>query len=146
MRFPMLVLGLVLFAIVAPQNTAEESSPDSRAEVYAREAAFAKTMADRDHAAFATFLDPEAIFLSPNRVLRGAAEVTEGWKNLFESPEAPFSWEPEQVEVVDPGRLAISTGPVLDPAGKTIGTFVSTWRRVDDGRWKVVLDAGCSCD
>ena len=119
---------------------------DPRAEVRAREAAFAKSMADRDPAAFATFLDPEAIFLSSSRVLRGAVKIAEGWAGFFESPEAPFSWEPEQVEVLDSGRLAISTGPVKDPAGKKIGTFVSTWRRTADGQWRVVLDTGCSCD
>ena len=51
-----------------------------------------------------------------------------------------------QVEVIDSGKLAISTGPVKDPAGKKIGSFISTWRRTADGQWRVVLDTGCPCD
>jgi hypothetical protein len=59
-------------------------------QVRSAEMAFAKTMADRDHAAFASFLDEEATFVSPNRVLRGAKEVAAGWKRFFEGPQAPF--------------------------------------------------------
>jgi ketosteroid isomerase-like protein len=99
-------------------------------------------MADRDHVAFAGFVSEEALFLGPT-VLRGREAVAEGWKPFFEGPQAPFSWEPERVEVIDSGSLAISTGPVRGPDGQRVGTFTSTWRREADGRWRVVLDSGC---
>src|SRR5215813_1074919 len=93
------------------------AQPDTLTEqVRRREIAFAKTMADRDHAAFAKFLADEAIFSSPTRVLRGAGEVAAGWKRFFEGAQAPFSWEPTQVQVLDSGTLALSSGPVRDPA------------------------------
>ena len=51
-----------------------------------------------------------------------------------------------RVEVVATGTLALSTGPVFNPSGTRIGTFIWTWRREYDGRWRVVLDSGCpSC-
>jgi ketosteroid isomerase-like protein len=100
-------------------------------------------MADRDHAAFATFVAEEALFLGAQRVLRGRAAVAEGWKPYFEGAAAPFSWTPERVEVTDSGTLAISTGPVFDPGGARVGTFNSTWRLEKDGEWRVVLDVGC---
>jgi ketosteroid isomerase-like protein len=112
------------------------------AAVRAREQAFAKTMADRDHAAFAGFVSEEAVFLGRG-VLRGREAVAEGWKPLFEGKTAPFSWQPETVEVLDSGRLALSRGPVLDPDGRRTGTFTSTWRLEPDGEWRVVLDSGC---
>ena len=56
---------------------------------------------------------------------------------------APFSWAPERVEVTSTGTLAISSGPVFDPAGNRVSTFISTWRRDKDGVWRVVLDIGC---
>jgi len=112
------------------------------AKVRAREVAFAKTMADRDHAAFATFVAEEALFMGRS-VLRGRQAVAEGWKPYFEGAKAPFSWQPDRVEVVDSGRLAFSTGPVFDPEGKRVGTFNSTWRLEKDGEWRVVLDSGC---
>ena len=132
-------------AIVAcgPASAAAADSLEAlAAKVRAREAAFAKTMADRDLAAFATFVAEEALFVGRS-VLRGRKAVVEGWKAYYEGPQAPFSWQPDRVEVVESGTLAFSTGPVFDPAGKRTGTFNSTWRLEKDGEWRVVLDSGC---
>jgi len=116
-------------------------------QVRRTEIAFARTMADRDHAAFRSFLAEEAIFVGTNRVYRGAKEVAEGWKRFFDGPQAPFSWEPDQVQVLESGTLALSSGPVRDPSGKRVGTFNSIWRREAGGTWKIVIDHGCPpCD
>ena len=134
------VLAVLACALVP---SARADAPDVPAgKVRAREAAFAKTMADRDLAAFATFVAKDAVFLG-RTALRGRAAVLEGWKVLFEGPKAPFSWQPDRVEVIDSGTLALSTGPVFDPQGQRVGTFNSTWRLDDDGEWRVVLDVGC---
>jgi ketosteroid isomerase-like protein len=132
-----------LVAVALAGSATDSSITDLQMEVREAELAFAKTMADRDHAAFVGFLAEETIFLGPDRALRGRKEVADGWKRFFEGPAAPFSWEPERVEVVDSKTLAISTGPVFDPDGTRIGTFNSTWRREKDGRWRIVLDNGC---
>jgi len=100
-------------------------------------------MADRDHAAFTKFLADEAIFMAGGRPARGAKAVAEQWKRFFDGKQAPFSWEPEFVEVLDSGTLATSSGPVRDPSGKRVGTFNSVWRREASGEWKIVLDGGC---
>ena len=113
-------------------------------QVRAAETAFARTMADRDWAAFKACIATEAVFFGARGVLRGRDAVAAGWKPYFEAgTRAPFSWTPEQVEVLDSGRLALSSGPVLDPEGKLIGTFQSVWRLEADGRWLVVFDKGC---
>ncbi|HYD78845.1 MAG TPA: nuclear transport factor 2 family protein [Paucimonas sp.] len=117
-------------------------------EVAAAERAFARTMADRDHAAFASFLAPEAIFFSRAKVLRGKEEVAAGWKRFYEGAAAPFSWEPDLTEVLASGDLALSSGPVRDPQGKQIGRFNSIWKRDASGKWRVVFDKGeqpCDC-
>jgi uncharacterized protein (TIGR02246 family) len=134
-------LALVL-AACAPWLAAAEGLDALAAKVRAREAAFAKTMADRDHAAFATFVAEEAVFLGPT-ALRGRDAVAAGWKAYFEGATAPFSWAPDRVEVLGSSTLAVSTGPVFDPGGKRTGTFTSTWRLEKDGEWRVVLDSGC---
>jgi ketosteroid isomerase-like protein len=122
------------------------SNAELQAQVRAAETAFAKTMADRDPAAFSTFVGDEAVFFGRG-VLRGKAAVIEGWKPLYEGPKAPFSWAPEDVEVLDSGTLALSSGPVLDSQGKRTGTFNSVWRLEADGKWRVVFDKGCPrCD
>ena len=126
-----------------------ETNAELKEQVRRTEIAFAKSLADRNPVAFAAFLASETVFLSNGRVTRGAQQVAERWKPFFEGAQAPFSWEPEQVEVLDSGTLAISSGPVKDPSGKRAPTFNSVWRREANGSWKIVLDNGCpacNCD
>jgi ketosteroid isomerase-like protein len=80
--------------------------------------------------------------------LRGKQQVTDRWKRYYEDPDAPFSWEPQQVEVLDSGTLALSSGPVQDSSGKLIATFSSIWRQEQPGVWRIVFDKGndvCDC-
>jgi len=116
---------------------------DPREQVAASERAFAKTMADRDHAAFTSFLSEEAVFLSASGPLRGKAKVAAAWRRLFEGEHAPFSWEPDTVEVLSSGSLALTGGPVRDPSGRLVGRFSSVWRLEAPGRWRIVFDHGC---
>jgi len=117
-------------------------------EVADTERAFAKTMADRDFAAFKSFLADDAIFFSGPTPLRGKERVAGAWQRFYEKPEVPFSWQPEQVQVLESGELALSTGPVRDPKGKLFATFTSIWRREASGQWRIIFDKGndvCDC-
>jgi ketosteroid isomerase-like protein len=114
-------------------------------QVRATETAFAKTMADRDHAAFTQYLSAETVFFAGPRALRGKDAVADAWKAFYAGPVAPFSWSPEAVEVLDSGTLALSSGPVFDPSGKRIATFTSVWRQEAPGVWRIVFDKGCAC-
>jgi len=145
------LLALFLLAALAACATpmTKPTSAELTKQVADTERAFARTMADRDHAAFATFLSDEAIFFTGPKPLRGKAEVAAGWKRFYERPQAPFSWQPETVEVLDSGALAISSGPVFDPSGRKIATFTSIWRMEAPGVWRIVFDKGnpeCDCE
>ncbi|MEO8346988.1 MAG: nuclear transport factor 2 family protein [Betaproteobacteria bacterium] len=127
---------------------ANAGAPDLMQQVADTERAFAKTMADRDFVAFASFISPEAIFFTGTKALRGKQQVTDAWKPFYEKPAAPFSWKPEIVEVLDSGTLALSYGPVFDPIGKQFATFQSIWRLESPGVWRVIFDRGndvCDC-
>ena len=139
------IRALVLSGVALLTANPPEASPgDLTDQVRATETAFARSMAARDHVAFTAHLAEEAVFFSGDRgVLRGKTAVAAGWKRWFEGPQAPFSWEPAEVEVLASGTLAMTSGPVKDPAGKRIGTFQSVWRREADGSWKIVFDKGC---
>jgi uncharacterized protein (TIGR02246 family) len=118
-------------------------------QVAETERAFAKTMADRDHAAFATFIAEDAVFFAGKRPLRGREEIVKAWKPFYDEAPAPFSWAPETVEVLPSGDLALSSGPVKDPNGREMATFTSIWRLDSSGKWQVVFDKGnnaCNCD
>jgi len=114
----------------------------AKRQVADTERAFARTMVARDHTAFSSFLSQEAVFFSGDKPLRGAQQVADWWKRYYEGPDAPFSWEPEEVEVLDSGSLAISSGPVRDSKGALIATFTSIWRLEDAGKWRIIFDKG----
>lgn len=71
-----------------------------------------------------------------------AAQVRDT-ERAFAGAQAPFSWEPDRVEALDSGTLALSSGPVRDPTGARVGTFNSVWRREAGGIWRIVFDKGC---
>jgi ketosteroid isomerase-like protein len=112
-------------------------------QVRQSERAFAKTMADRKFDAFGDFVSKEAIFFGGKEPRRGRDVIALAWKKFSDGPAAPFSWEPEKVEVLDSGTLALSSGPVHDPDGKVIAMFNSIWRLESDGKWRVIFDKGC---
>lgn len=116
--------------------------PTAVEQVRAAELAFAGTMAQRDLAAFGQFVAQEALFFSGTRVLRGRQQVIDEWRGYFDGATPPFSWAPDQVEVLDSGTLALSTGPVRDAQGQVIARFNSIWRLEADQRWRVIFDKG----
>lgn len=119
-----------------------------REQVRATETAFARSMADRDLKTFSNFIASEAIFMSGGSPLRGRDAVVNTWKKYFDKPDAPFSWKPERIEVLESGQLASSSGPVFDSSGKKIAEFSSIWRLDAPGVWHIVFDDGsnvCDC-
>jgi ketosteroid isomerase-like protein len=137
--------GLLLLAgcLMVPGVAQAQMGRDAVAlQVADTERAFARSMAERRHAEFARHLSEQAVFFNGDEVLRGKAAVAAGWKPLFDAPAAPFSWEPDQVEVLDDGQLALSTGPVRNPEGRVIARFNSIWRLEAPGVWRIVFDKG----
>lgn len=145
-----LALG-VFTAAHAQAPGAGGAAPDMekvRQDVFAVERAFAKTMADRDLAAFTRFLSAETVWKGSKGPLVGPNAVVEAWRKFFDGPTPPFSWEPDLVEVMANGQLALSTGPVRGPDGKVAARFNSVWRQESPGVWRIVLDMGtphCDC-
>jgi ketosteroid isomerase-like protein len=126
--------------------SAAAAAQGAQAEVFAAERAFAKSMAERDFTAFGRLIAVDTLFFGSNKVHRGRDAVLAAWKGFFEGPQAPFSWEPDQVEVLDSGQLALSTGPVRNPQGQVIARYNSIWQRGADGRWLVIFDKGSPPD
>jgi len=131
--------AVVIVVVGAPTSWAQSPSD----ELGGVESAFAATIEKRDLDAFSSFLDDEVVFFSGSVELRGKEAVVEAWTSFFAGEQAPFSWQPEAVSVLDSGALGLTSGPVLDPEGNRIGTFNSIWRLNTEGVWKIVFDRGC---
>ena len=111
------------------------------AEVTATEKAFAAAFAARDLKAFRSFLAPDTIWMG-KEPLHGPDAVMAAWNGYLTAPQPPFSWSPDLVLVLPSGDLARTTGPVLNPEGKVVARFQSTWRRKPAGGWEIVFDFG----
>ncbi|EIT70349.1 MULTISPECIES: YybH family protein [Hydrocarboniphaga] len=134
--------GLALLLAACDSTPPEADDAALRDSVEQTELSFARSMAERDFAAFEALLSDEAVFVHDGGVLRGKSAIAAVWKPYFASPQAPFSWKPEHVAVLASGTLAQSSGPVLNPQGQVIGRFHSIWRREKSGSWRIVFDDG----
>ena len=105
MRLPdPLIAALLTVTLGLPAAAIAADGPDTAelgAQLRATEEAFARTMADRDHAAFVSFLAEDAVFFGRAGELRGREAVAAAWKPLYEGAVAPFSWQPEVATVLD---------------------------------------------
>jgi ketosteroid isomerase-like protein len=137
---------LLSLSLATPERAVGQNRTPDLAEltrqVLAAEGSFAESMKARSFERFASHIAPDAIFFGGQGAQRGKEAVLAAWRPFFDGPNAPFAWQPETVEVLATGALALSTGPVLDPNGNRVGTFNSIWRREADGRWLVVFDKG----
>lgn len=145
-----LALALALLGILALPAALEAAGPadstDSlEASLRAAESAFAEAFAARDRERFAAMIAPDAIFFSGDRALRGREAVMEEWGKLLAAETPPFSWRPDRVAVRAGGDEGVTTGPVFGPDGTWSASFVSVWRRTEDGGWQVVFDVGPRC-
>ena len=136
-----IALALVVLA-------AQAVAADAIDEVRCREIGFSQAAEEQDMAAFRSFIDADARFVS-NSVLRGVDDIAAAWSVFFDEDSPSIKWRPQVVEVLDDGKLALSRGPyrvtTKDADGNLVeqwGTFNSIWRLHDDGLWRVVFDAG----
>ena len=139
-----IVLAVALLAGCATPPAAPDIAALQQ-QVAATERAFARTMAERDHAAFTAFLaeDGDLRIRTAARQGRGCRRV----EALLRSAGGAVFVASGQVEVLG-GTLALSTGPVYDPGGRQVATFTSIWRQEAPGVWRIVFDKGndvCDC-
>lgn len=139
-----IALGL-LWLTVTSTAVFGATNEELQQQVMDTERAFAATMAERDFEAFQSFLDDETVFFAGDKPLLGKQAVADAWHGFYVNEAAPFSWDPSQVVVLESGTLALSTGPVFDPAGQEVATFTSIWRLQAPGVWRIVFDKGCDC-
>ena len=137
----------VLFAVALAGCAAVPPSMDVPASLAAAETAFAAhSMRENMRPAFlANFADDGVTVRQMGWVVSNAYLATRP------DPPITLDWRPQYVEVALSGELGLSTGPSkltanAKPGEPRFGQYVSVWRRVEGGPWKVVVDLGIGND
>jgi len=140
---PTLVVSALALAACAAGNPPVPATPDAPASLAAAETAFAAHSVREDmRAAFLANFADDGVFVRKGWTLANAS--------LKERPAPPIvlDWRPVYTEVAHSGELGLSTGPWKITSKEkpdtpaTYGQFVSIWRRVGDGPWRVEVDLG----
>ena len=140
---PFLLLPLAALLLLP---SALAASADAAREVVEAERAFAASVrANGVRAGFLEWLSPTGVVFRPGPVI-GATffqRQPAGWNGLLD-------WRPAHAAISADGKLGWSTGPWSwrrDSTQKQAdgnGEYMSLWRRMADGSWKVALDGGIS--
>jgi ketosteroid isomerase-like protein len=133
----------IAFALAGCGATLPMTSEDPPVSLAAAETAFAAHSVREDmRVAFMAAFDEGGVFVRngwvvANDFLRGQPE-----------PPIVLDWRPVYTEVARSGELGLSTGPwkitskAKADGPPAYGQFVSIWRRVGKGPWRVAVDLG----
>lgn len=93
-----------------------------------------------------SFFTPDGVLIDPGLgEVRGRERIDTVFnRSMATGATYSLAWEPERAEVSNGGDLGYTTGSyrslAMDGAGTmtaVTGTYVTIWRRQDDGAWKV---------
>lgn len=148
----MRIWRLLPVALIVAGNACAPAAPDIATieqEVRQAEIDFDAAVAAGDVERFADIVAEDAVFFGASK-LEGRDAVVAAWGPLID-PDSGISlrWSPSVVEVSASGDLGVSRGDyrltqVADDGSISVGvgTFVTVWRRSDDGKWRAILDIG----
>jgi uncharacterized protein (TIGR02246 family) len=148
MRISKALVGVVIAAAWAC-SPAQPDIATSREEVRQAEIAFDRAVAAGDVEAFADSIAEDAVFYGATKLV-GRDAVVAAWQPFFD-PDSGLSlrWGPDEVDVSASGDLAVSRGEyrltrIAEDGSVSVGvgTFVTVWKRSEDGRWRAKLDIG----
>lgn len=147
-----MVLAIILVAAFAAANlTGSDKSMDREKEketLMATDRAFSDLSAAKSRAAaFEVYMDDSATILRDNAhpfIGRDAIRTL-----MARSPRGTLKWEPFFAEVSESGDLGYTIGhweytdsDTTDSGGKSLGYYVTIWKKQPDGNWKFVCDTG----
>jgi ketosteroid isomerase-like protein len=118
--------------------------------IFAADRAFDAATAEGGAAGWVSYFAPGgSMHLASGRTVTGHEAILALMEPAFADPGYSLRWHPENGSMVIPGILGYTTGPYeqrsQDEAGRTVvtrGTYVSMWKKQDDGTWKIILDTG----
>jgi ketosteroid isomerase-like protein len=151
MRFRLLMSMTIIAGLGASLAEAHRGMTADECSVWQRESDFARSVDQHDMAAFASFIDPDAVFNAGSPApLRGRKAIIERWAGIVSGAPVKLIWRAHIVTVSANGNIAFSTGPYVMLNSKPdaqnpylIGDFITIWTRKNrSAEWLVTFDSG----
>jgi ketosteroid isomerase-like protein len=94
--------------------------------------------------AFLEYIDSNGVLLRPNVIPIAGADAVD-YIIALKDEGYTMTWKPNDATVAASGELGYTYGSyILQPATKDTvfyGTYVSIWKKQDDGKWKFILQS-----
>jgi len=139
-------LMTVLAACKDRQKNDHNSDAFAKMELMNTDREFSKMSAEKGmKTAFIEYLDSNGVLLRPNHLPIAGADAIDF---LIQQNDTDFTltWEPSNGAIARSGELGYTYGVyALRPSVKDTviyGTYVSIWKKEQNGTWKYVLDSG----
>jgi ketosteroid isomerase-like protein len=109
-------------------------------QVQAAEDALAQAVFERDRDTFRDLLADDGEMVVCRRTLHGKPAIMAALQSYFDGAEAAVCCECLQIEVLNTGALAFTSGELLDHYDRSpVGAFESIWRRDPDHIWRLAF-------
>jgi ketosteroid isomerase-like protein len=147
-RVQFLMLSFFIFTIVGcffPKKNNVVSNEKDKIALLNADNAFSNLSAEKGMKnAFLEYIDSNGVLLRPNIIPIAGADAVDYIIGLKDDGYI-MTWKPNDAAVALSGELGYTYGSyLLQPSTKDTvfyGTYVSIWKKQDDGKWKFILQS-----
>jgi ketosteroid isomerase-like protein len=139
-----LLTGLLLLSACNLQFRKNDERIKALSQMQQTDVDFAQLASEQGYRkAFLQYMEDEAILLRDNHMPIIGADAVQFISSVNDS-SFKISWEPMGGDVSVSGDMGFTYGTYLlkTDTEKQEGTYITIWRRQQDGSWKYVLDGG----
>ncbi len=141
--------GIVLLMAVALAACSRAGPTATVEDLFEADRAFARASAEQGVEGWVSYFAPDGVQFRQAEPVIGHDAIRAFMGPAFQDPNFSLTWEPMSGEVAASGDLGYTRGRFESrgslPDGTVAtgsGSYVTIWRRMEDGTWKVAVDIG----
>jgi ketosteroid isomerase-like protein len=142
---PLPIVLIFIGGCFFPKKNNAVRNEKNKVELMSADNAFSNLSAEKGlKSAFLEYIDSNGVLLRPNLIPVAGADAVDYIIGLKDEGYT-MTWKPNNATVAASGELGYTYGSyILQPAAKDTvfyGTYVSIWKKQDDGKWKFILQS-----
>jgi ketosteroid isomerase-like protein len=142
---PLPIVLIFIGGCFFPKKNNAVRNERNKVELMSADNAFSNLSAEKGlKSAFLEYIDSNGVLLRPNLIPIAGADAVDYIIGLKDEGYT-MTWKPNDATVAVSGELGYTYGSyILQPAAKDTvfyGTYVSIWKKQDDGKWKFILQS-----